>query len=204
MKNHFRHALAGALVLSIILCPAYAASFPDVEETAEYAEAVDYISEIGIMEGDNNGNFNPNNTVTRAEMAAIVCRVLGETDNLTISAEFTDVPIEHWANGYISKAAELGIVMGDGIGSFFPADNVTYEQAVTMIIRTVGGEVEAEDEGGYQRNGLVLRLLQRKSYRRGSYRLRRQRLVDGIRVAKRQQLLLGRKSAGRRDIRNPV
>lgn len=129
--------------------PAFAAPFPDVGENAPYAEAAEAMKELGIMVGDEKGNFNPNKTVTRAEMAAIVCRMLGETDNLITSETFLDVPPTHWSNAYISRAAELEIINGYGNGNFGPSDPVTYEQAIAMVVRAVGGEPEAQSAGGY-------------------------------------------------------
>lgn len=138
-----------ALCMAASLSTAAWAAFPDVDENAEYAEAVEYLDEIDIMSGDQYGNFNPDNTVTRAEMATIVCRILGETEDLPSDDRFPDVPVGHWANGYVSKAAELGIVTGYDTGLFGPTDEVTYEQAVTMIVRTFGGEDLAVEYGGY-------------------------------------------------------
>lgn len=155
MKLKLRHILVCILTLSLLLCPTLAAStFPDVDANADYAEAVQYLNAIGIMKGDNKGNFNPDSTVTRAEMATIICRMLGETENLTTSDRFTDVPTNHWANTYITKAAELGIVNGYGNGKFGPNDTVTYEQAVTMVIRAMELEDIALEYGGYP-NGYV-------------------------------------------------
>lgn len=150
MKNKLRVIFVSTLVLSLLTCPAFAASsFPDVDEDAEYAEAVAYVSEIGIMVGDEQGNFNPNKTVTRAEMATIICRLLNDAENLKTSADFSDVPTTHWANKYISKAAELGIVNGDGTGNFGPSDTITYEDTLTMIVRAMGLVEIAEKNGGY-------------------------------------------------------
>lgn len=127
-----------------------AASFPDVDEAALYADAAEYLSEIGVMQGDAQGNFNPDKTVTRAQMAAIICRMLGETENLAADGDrFTDVPEDYWANRYIVKAAELGIINGYQNGSFKPENTVTYEQAVTMIVRVMNLEESALVAGGY-------------------------------------------------------
>lgn len=128
--------------------------FPDVDEHAPYVEAAEYVKEQGLMVGDDRGNFNPSQTVTRAEMATIVCRMLGQTENLSVSYIFTDVPNSHWANKYIAKAAELEIVGGYGNGKFGPGDMVTYEQAVTMVIRALGGSEDAAEAGGYP-NGFM-------------------------------------------------
>ena len=149
MRHRIQRALAGLLAILLLTCPVFAATFPDVDQYAEYAEAVEYVSEAGIMVGDENRNFNPDKTVTRAEMATIICKMLGETDNLPSSTAFTDVPINHWANKYIGKAVELSIVSGYGNGIYGPSDNLTYEQAVTMIVRAVWGSEEAFRAGGY-------------------------------------------------------
>ena len=138
------------LLGGLFICPAAAESkFPDVDESDEYAEAVAYVSDAGIMVGDDKGNFNPDKLVTRAEMAAIICRMLDDTEGLEKSTEFIDVPTNHWANAYVRKVVELGIVNGYGNGKFGPADDVTYEHATAMIIRALGYENEANDAGGY-------------------------------------------------------
>lgn len=149
MRHKIQCILAGLLAIFLLTCSASAKSFPDVDEDAEYAEAVDYLSNIGIFSGDDKGNFNPNTPVTRAEMATIICRMLGETENLPSSTVFTDVPIGHWANTYVGKAVELGIVSGYGDGRFGPSDTVTYEQALTMIVRATDLEEFALEAGGY-------------------------------------------------------
>lgn len=151
LKSNLRIFLTLLLIGGLLCCPALAASsFPDVPENASYAEAVEYLNEIGIMQGDTNGKFNPDNMVTRAQMAAIICRMLGETENLTTDGtRFSDVPASYWANGYIVKAAELGIIGGYQDGTFKPDNTVTYEQAVTMVVRSVNLTDNALVLGGY-------------------------------------------------------
>lgn len=155
-RKNLRFAIV-LLLVGLLICPASAASsFPDVDETAEYAEAVEYLKDVGIMKGDDQGNFNPDKTVTRAEMATIVCNMLGETDDLSVSDSFTDVPLTHWANKYITKAKELGIISGYGNRKFGLNDKVTYEQAVTMIVRVGYGDEFAIDYGGYPNGYLIV------------------------------------------------
>lgn len=150
MKRILKYVLVCALIGGALVYPAFAEGpFPDVDGYEEFAEAVAYVKEVGIMVGDDQGNFNPYKTVTRAEMATIICRLLGQTDGLKRSNDFSDVPTKHWANTYVGKAAELGIINGYGNGKFGPSDNVTYEQAVTMIIRGIGYTEDAENMGGY-------------------------------------------------------
>ena len=157
MMRKIRCILLMFLIGVLLICPVFAASsFPDINGYEEFAEAVAYVNEAGIMIGDNNGNFNPYTTVNRAEMATIVCRMLNVDKDLATSTQFTDVPVGHWANGYVGKAASLGIVNGYGGGKFGPSDDVTYEQAVTMIIRAWGGEPEAKELGGYPEGYLTM------------------------------------------------
>ena len=154
MRNIIRRAISGLLIGGMLICPTFAASFPDVDDSAAYVDAVEYVSELGIMVGDSNGNFNPDQAVTRAEMAALVCRILGETEDLQTSDEFSDVSETHWANGYIARATELGIVNGYGDGRFGPSISVTYEQVITMLVRSVNLEESAIAAGGYP-NGYI-------------------------------------------------
>lgn len=150
MSRKIQHLLIWLLAGVVLICPAFAASsFPDIDGYEEFAEAVGYVNKAGIMIGDDEGNFNPYKTVTRAEMATIVCRMLSADKGLETSTQFDDVPTGHWANGYISKAASLGIVNGYGGGKFGPTDDVTYEQGVTMIMRAIGGMELATEAGGY-------------------------------------------------------
>lgn len=145
-----KRSIALLLIVGMICSGAAAATFPDVDENAEYAEAIAYVSEVGIMVGDEKGNFNPDKTVTRAEMAVILCNMLDTGEDL-IAAEsvFTDVPANHWAKPYIVTAVALGVASGYGDGRFGVSDHVTYEQAVTMIVSASGWGAESDARGGY-------------------------------------------------------
>lgn len=146
--------VAGLLTVALLTCSASAKTFPDVDSNSPYATAIEYVSELGVMVGGSNGNFNPNQIVSRCEMATIICRMLGSAENLPKSEVFTDVPTTHWANAYVGKVAELGIVGGYGNGKYGPGDPVTYEQAITMIVRTIGEGDRANSNGGYP-NGFI-------------------------------------------------
>ncbi len=126
-------------------------TFPDVADDADYAWAAELTQELGIFTGDNNGNFNPDQGITRAQCAAVVCRLLdAESDAQSMTtAAFTDVPASHWANGYIAWSYDQGIINGYGNGKFGPSDTVTYEQAIKMLMGGIGYGDAAIDAGGY-------------------------------------------------------
>jgi len=150
MKKKLFIVLCLCVAATLLPVTAEASSFPDVPDDAVFAEAVEYLNDIGVMRGNAQGNFNPDGYVTRAQMAAIICRMLGETENLTTDGDrFTDVPASYWANGYIAKAADLGIVGGYQDRSFKSDNAVTYEQAVKMVLNVAQLSEAAEKNGGY-------------------------------------------------------
>lgn len=129
--------------------------FPDVSASSDYAQAVAKLAEKGIITGDPLGNFNPDASITRAETAAIICRLMGVDDEAKYAWNQTYSDVSgHWAEGYITKATELGVFNGDGAGNFRPYDNVTYEQIIKILVCVRGHESEAQRNGGWP-NGYI-------------------------------------------------
>ena len=137
-----------ALALSTV---AFGATYTDVAEDNAYYEAVETLNKLGIVTGYEDGTYKPEDGVTRAEMAALIARIqgYGETAKASANTAFTDVPASHWASGYIASAAGMGIINGYGDGTFGPDDQVLYEQAVKMVMATLGYTPFAEKNGGY-------------------------------------------------------
>lgn len=131
------------LVLSIAL----------MMSTAVFAatnETIETITALEIMVGDETGDLKLNEYITRAEFTAIVLRMMGLTDAGSSAAEiFDDVPATHWASGAINLAAQLKIVNGYGNGKFGPEDTIKYEEAIKMIVATLGYTPMAVANGGY-------------------------------------------------------
>ncbi len=151
MKN-LKKVIALVAVLAMVLSTvALGATYTDVAEDSAYSTAVESLSKLGIVTGYEDGTYGPEKSVTRAEMAALIARIqgYGETAKAQTNTAFTDVPSSHWASGYVAYAANQKIVNGYGDGTFGPDDTVKYEQAVTMIMRTLGFEYFATTNGGY-------------------------------------------------------
>lgn len=146
-------ALVAVFALVFTTVTAFASSFVDVEDSANYTEAVETLNKLGIITGDTNENgeavYRPNDSVTRAEMAALVSRIQGFNASSQSATPFADVPTTHWASGYIAAAAQTGIVNGYGDGNFGPEDPVLYEQVIKMVMVTLGYEPFAAANGGY-------------------------------------------------------
>ncbi|MCD8390244.1 MAG: S-layer homology domain-containing protein, partial [Firmicutes bacterium] len=114
-----------------------------------YQKALTLCTSLGIIEGYEDGSVQPDSTVTRAQMAAIVLRMLNISQTSSYSNSFNDMTSDHWAADTVQTAAEQGIVNGMGDGSFNPDGDVLYEQAVKMIVCALGYEVNALINGSY-------------------------------------------------------
>ena len=115
---------------------AFAAKFEDVE--GDYEEAIDTLVALGVITGYEDGTFRPENIVTRAEMAKLIVEILGYGDLVSgAKSNFADTQ-GHWADAWIALAAGKGLVLGDGDGNFRPNDPVSYDEAITMIVRALG------------------------------------------------------------------
>lgn len=113
-------------------------AYTDVKEDTYVSEAVTVLSNLDILNGYEDGSFKPEATVTRAEMAKIICEMMGYDNLGNVTTVFNDVPKEHWASGYISTINGLGIICGYGDGNYGPEDPVTYNQAAKMIVCGLG------------------------------------------------------------------
>lgn len=110
-------------------------SYPDVEATDWYNNAISTLTYSGVLTGTPEGVFKPDNNITRAEFATIAVRFFGgdyEGEDL-----FPDIA-GHWANKYINLAATLGLVNGKGDGTFDPDAPITRAEAMAIVNRTLG------------------------------------------------------------------
>lgn len=164
MKKAMR-ILVLAMLCAALLCGTafadtaeYVSSFPDVPGDADYAEAARAMSEMGVFTGDGEGRFNPDKVLSRAEVAVILCSLVGvEVDaESEVASTFSDVSPSHWAFKYISAAVKEGFISGYGNGRFGPDEMVTYEQFISMLIRAWGYGDPAKLEGGYPNGYLAV------------------------------------------------
>ena len=158
MRN-LKKVLALVIAFSMMLSVVAFASFNDVASDADYAGAVELLSALDIIVGDDLGNFNPDKTISRAEMAAIICRIKGLEASANAAkgaTKFDDVAADHWASGYVNIANQNGVIAGYGDGKFGPEDEVTYEAAVKMVVCALGFEPMAAQKGGWPTGYLVV------------------------------------------------
>ena len=145
-----KKVLSFVLVLTLVLgsfSMVFAASdtrsgsqLTDIADSAN-ADAIIANCDLGIITGYTDGSFKPEQSVTRAEFAAMLTRMLGVPDSaLTGYAKtsFTDMSGYGWANSYIGFCEAKGIINGYGDGTFGPGRTVTVNEAITMTLRAIG------------------------------------------------------------------
>jgi hypothetical protein len=159
MKKHLALVLALVMVLTSFSFVSAAPDFSDMNDQPS-AEAVARLELLNVLKGYPDGTFRPEGEITRAEFAAVAVRISG-LEGAAQSAQgvitsFSDVPAWHWASGYVGIAASSGIVNGIGNGLFAPEAPVKYEEAVTMLVRALGYEPEAQAKGGYPYGYLIV------------------------------------------------
>jgi hypothetical protein len=116
---------------------AYAGDFNDIKDT-KYQEAVEFLSAFEVVNGFGDGTFRPEESVTRGQMAKMLTVVLGYKDfSQNLHSSFADTQ-GHWADPYVEIVNSFDIVVGYDEDTFGPDNNISYSEAVTMIVRTLG------------------------------------------------------------------
>lgn len=131
-----------------LLCILFTAFVPAAGANA-VEKVITRVQGFGLMEGYPDGDFGAEKELTRAEMAMIAARLLQLEDAVTGSSPFVDVPDDHWAKNVITILSNLGIINGMGNGTFQPDSNVSFSQAVKIVVSVLGYAEKAEEVGGY-------------------------------------------------------
>lgn len=123
-------------------------AFSDVKKGDVFYQAINEVSERGILNGYPDGTFRPYGTITRAEATAVVVRA-SEMELQDKKSIYRDVPDYHWAREYVMSATDAGIINGMGNGLFEPDGKVTHSQIIKMIVCMMGLGGYAEEHGGW-------------------------------------------------------
>ena len=144
MKRVLAIILTAVLLLGCL--PVFAgAAFTDAEKISEdHRAAVEYVSAKGVISGFPDGSFKPQDTLTRAQAAKILCVALEGTEaaNALTKTEtgFSDVPATDWAAKFVAYCADKGIVAGVGNGKFDPNGKLSAVAFAKMLLVAYGRE----------------------------------------------------------------
>jgi outer membrane protein TolC len=145
-----------AVSCAVPAVPVNAAAYSDTAKTA-YTDAVDALSEKGIIDGYPDGTFRPENTISRAEISKILSAIMlqsydsdaaAEADEETqhtditdaslmtsAATDFKDVSSDKWFAKYVGISNVCGIINGYPDNTFRPSGNITYNELSAMAVR---------------------------------------------------------------------
>ncbi|MBQ3554233.1 MAG: S-layer homology domain-containing protein [Clostridia bacterium] len=133
--------LSAVLLLSCMCVFATETTETEVAPSNQHAYAVNILNVLGVLTDDEVVSFDETSNVTRAEFVRLVLKMIGYSDELTVSEEslkFSDVPFTYWATPYIVYASDMGLISGYENGEFGPEDWLTYGQAVKIVLSAIG------------------------------------------------------------------
>ena len=145
LKRVLSLALSGIMLVGMMAVGASAADFSDADKI-EHDDAVNVLVALKVINGKDDGSFDPDGDVTRAEMAKMIAVAMngGNDANTGVktTASFTDIK-GHWAESYIEYCYDMGIISGRGDGTFDPNGNVTGLEATKMVLTALGYDATA-------------------------------------------------------------
>ena len=146
LKRALSLGLTAAMISGLMVMGSSAASYADVT-SEDNVEAIEVLEAVGIMIGDENGNFNPDQNVTRNEMAVVMSNLMEyNVASYKDTSPFTDVP--SWAEPYVAACYTNGITAGYSDTIYGGSDTVTTAQAALMLMKALGYFQYASDFGG--------------------------------------------------------
>lgn len=139
MKKHRLARLCSILLLAALLVSLtvpLASAYSDVTRSAfpDYFDAINYVTDNGLMNGTSSTQFEPNSFVSRAMVVTTLYRMAGSPSS-SASVSFTDVSSTDWFYKAVRWSVQYGIANGVTTTTFEPNSMVTREQALTFFLR---------------------------------------------------------------------
>ncbi len=139
--NVTRAEFSAMVVRALHLDTSHASGNDTFSDTkGHWAEAlINALKQAGVLSGTGDGSFKPDQPISRAEIAAILARLMNMTSAATNS--FSDTS-NSWAKSYIEEMHNAGIIYGTGNNQFKPTDHASRAEAVIMILRMLNVTLE--------------------------------------------------------------
>lgn len=160
-----KKVLALSLVFAMAFTMMAGAAFKDQNKIdSALTNDIQLLTALGVFKGDENGNFNPTANVKRSEAAKMiyVLKNNGVDDGAVAFqgvSKYADVPVGHWAEGYINYCTNLGYMGGwkeGNVQKFDPNGNVTGVEMMKMLLCMIGYKADVQ---GYTGNGWQTKVL---------------------------------------------
>ena len=147
LKRVLSLALSGIMLVGMMAVGASAADFSDADKISN-TDAVNTLVSLGVINGKDDGSFAPEEIVSRAQMAKMICVALNGGKDFKYGTKPTPTYSDikgHWAESYIEYCSGLNIIAGQGDGTFNPDGPVTASAASKMMLVAIG--YDADEEG---------------------------------------------------------
>lgn len=142
MKKKLLSGVLAAAMLGTMAVPGLAKDFPDT--VGHWGQgAIGTWSDYGVVKGDDQGNFRPNDSVTRAETATILDNMIGYQKQS--NKVFSDVGVNDWFARAVSRLYAAGVITGYEDGTIRPGANISRQEAAVMMGRAFGLETKGAD-----------------------------------------------------------
>ena len=146
--------LCVAMMLSVMVMSTGAVTITDADDISpQYAEAAEVLTGMGIINGYEDDSFKPQQSITRAEVAAMIYRVATgdvEDEKADINAGaklFPDVDKDDWYAGYVNYCGDAEYIKGYEDDTFRADNDVTGFEVLAMILRALGYDSNKEFTG---------------------------------------------------------
>ncbi len=132
------------LVKKAVSTPVSASIFTDVPAFHWASDFIKELNGLGYINGYPDGQFKPDNSVSRAELVTIVDKVLKLTNHNPASIDFNDVAKTDWFYQSVENVFHAGIVKGYANKSFGPGNHITREELACILVQALGKQTEAK------------------------------------------------------------
>ena len=148
MKFYKKISLFISLVITLICIPNFATAKNNVNVDDSFK--LNVLESLNILSvSDLNTDFSEESKVTRGQFAVYVARLMGLfIEDTSGDVLFEDVSKSHYAFGAVRALSEKNVIHGSG-GNFYPDTNITYEQAIKIMVSALGYGMVADRKGGY-------------------------------------------------------
>jgi hypothetical protein len=128
---------------------AFASGFPDLTtEHPYYRENIKLVN-LGVMAGNTDGTYGPDQPVTREQFAKILVFGAGmQEEAVERTDRFHDLPRDGWANPYVYLAWKHKFIYGTSETTFDPTGHVNGGQLMAILVRMLGMEEAARAKPG--------------------------------------------------------
>lgn len=134
-------------IISIISIMPFASAEENVPQIQQ--DNANTLKTLGILKGYEDGSLRLQNKIKRSEFITLVVKLMGydtDADIDNVKVTFTDISSKHWAYDNIKRSIKYNLVAGYPNNTIAPDNDVTYAEALAVVIRALGYEKDLKGE----------------------------------------------------------